>query len=411
VSELTVEPPVWLTQTKLIPPRLRDDYLPRPRLLALLAQVIPAHSLTLISAPAGYGKTTLLAGLPSTCPELPLAWLALGEEDNDFSHFCLGIIAALQRLAPALGSQTQALLLTPNGQNGGSNPVEQARRVMGALINNILAALPEPFILVLDDLHFITETVIYAALDYLLERLPPALHLVIASRYDPPLSLARLKARGQMAELRLADLRFTGEEAAAFLNDRLQLALTPAELDSLQARTEGWAAGLRLLAGSLIRMNQPGDRAAFIDRLARTDRYLFDFLAEEVLQRQEPVLRAFLLETSILAEFTPALCWAVTRREDAAALLEKLYHRNLFLVVVDELLTPVYRYHALFAEFLQQQLSREAPARRAELHRRAAQALTNPRQIISHYLAAGDRADGLGRRQRFLLRLLRPELH
>jgi LuxR family maltose regulon positive regulatory protein len=393
LSELTVDPLVWLTQTKLIPPRLKEDYLPRPRLLELLSQVIPTHPLTLISAPAGCGKTTLLAGLPLACPALPLAWLALGEEDNDFSHFCFGIIAALQRLAPSLGSQAQALLLNFNSQTAGANPLEQARRVMGALINDILATLPEPFILVLDDLHFITETVIYAALDYLLEHLPPALHLVIASRYDPPLSLARLKARGQMTEFRLADLRFTGEEAAAFLNDRLQLALSPAELNSLQTRAEGWAAGLRLLAGSLVQMNQPGDRTAFINRLAQTDRYLFDFLAEEVLRRQEPAVRTFLLETSILAELTPVLCQAVTGRENAMALLDELYHRNLFLAAVDDLLTPVYRYHALFAEFLQQQLSYESPGRLVELHHRAARASTTPRQIIGHYLAAGDWAE------------------
>ncbi|MCG3211911.1 MAG: HTH-type transcriptional regulator MalT [Anaerolineae bacterium] len=388
MSELPLEPPLWLTQTKLVPPRLRDDYIPRARLLSLLGASVTDHSLTLVSAPAGYGKTTLLADLPSACPHLPMAWLALGEEDNDFSHFCLGLAAALQGLAPGIGHKAQTLLTALDSQPA-LDPAEQPRRVMALFINDIVTALPAPFVLVLDDLHIVTEPLVYAALDYLLERLPPAMRLAVTTRHDPPLALARLRARGQLAELRLADLRFTTAEAAAFLNERLHLALSTVELDNLHTRTEGWAAGLRLLAGSLARLNQPGDRAAFIDRLAHTDRYLFDFLAEEVLRRQEPALRAFLLETSILAELTPALCQTVTGRDDAAALMEELYRRNLFLVAVDDLLTPVYRYHALFAEFLQQQLAREAPVRLTELHCRAASASTAPRQVIGHYLAAG----------------------
>lgn len=389
MSEFSSEPSLWLTQTKLVPPRLRDDYLPRARLLSLLANSVTNHPLTLVSAPAGYGKTTLLADLPSACPQWPLVWLALGQEDNDFSYFCLGLITALQRLSPSLGQAARAMLTNPENQPAPA-PAEQARRVMSLLINDSLATQTTPFVLVLDDLHVVTEPLIYTALDYLLERLPPAMRVVITTRQDPPLALARLRARGQLAELRLADLRFTPAEAAAFLNEGLHLALSTAELERLHARTEGWAAGLRLLAGSLARLNQPGDRTAFINRLAQTDRYLFDFLAEEVLRRQEPAMRAFLLETSILEELTPELCRAVTGRDDAAALLDELYRRNLFLAAVDDALSPVYRYHALFAEFLQQQLSRETPTRLPDLHRRAAQAVAIPHQRIGYYLAAQD---------------------
>jgi LuxR family maltose regulon positive regulatory protein len=216
------------------------------------------------------------------------------------------------------------------------------------------------------------------------------MHLVIATRYDPPLALARLKARGQMTEFRLTDLRFSDDETATFLNERLRLALSPAELVNLQARTEGWAAGLRLLAGSLTRITTPTDRTAFITTLARTDRYLFDFLAEEVLRQQEPHLRVFLLETSILPELTPPLCQAITGRQDAADILEEIYRRNLFLMSIEDTAGtsyPTYRYHALFAEFLRRRLEQELPERRIDLHRRAAESSLIPGRRVAHFLA------------------------
>ncbi|MBI3760447.1 MAG: hypothetical protein HY260_01105 [Chloroflexi bacterium] len=444
-------PPDWLAQTKLHPPRLRDDIIPRPRLLAALRDAVAARPLTILSAPPGYGKTTLLAALAlevSKVPEVPEvskvskvskvdnsalltlgtldtshfplgtspAWLSLDEADNDPVHFLTAVIAALQRLDPDCGAAALSLLKT--------NPGADVRRVVAALINDLLSRLqgaptshqplpPDLYVLILDDLHLITERAIYAALDYWLERLPPSMRLVIATRHDPPLALARLRARGELAEIRLADLRFTPEEMTALLNDRLRLGLSPGDLAALQSRTEGWAAGLRLLALSLGHFPSPVHRAAFIGHLSQTDRYVFDFLADEVLNRQPPDVRTFLLETSILSELTPPLCQAVTGRGDAEAILEDLYRRNLFLVAVDapsrlqDAPTPpppstshfalptshFYRYHALFAQFLRQRLERELPDRVIELHRRAAEAykrsvgMSLPYRAIGHYLA------------------------
>jgi len=373
--------PDWLVQTKLHPPLLREDVIPRPRLLDALRHALTSYPLTLLSAPAGYGKTTLLAALPHAFPELSLAWLSLDEEDNDPARFLIGLVAALRRLNPACGTTAQTLLA------GLSNPGAEARRIIGVLINDILETLPDPFVLILDDLHLISELTIFAALDYLLERLPPQMHLVMAARHDPPLALARLRGRGQMAELRLADLRFTFDEATLFLNEKLHLDLSSDDLAALQDRTEGWPVGLRLLAGSLDRISSAAGRTAFIADLAHTDRYVLDFLADEVLSRQEPGVRTFLLETSILSELTAALCQAVTGRADAGAILEDLYRRSLFLVAVDATATT-FRYHALFAAFLRQRLAQVMPQRVSDLHRRAAEAQTDPGHAIKHYLAA-----------------------
>ncbi|MBI3359844.1 MAG: AAA family ATPase, partial [Chloroflexi bacterium] len=259
----------WLAQTKFHPPRLRGDVISRSRLLGDLHDALTSHALTLISAPAGYGKTTLLAEWVHTTSKLQtpnskvqtpnsqavdvgdlkfevgsldfsgVAWLSLDEDDNDPARFLAALIAALQRLHPACGATAQTLLTSL------PNPGAEARRVIGALINDVLESLPDPFVLVLDDLHLIAEPSIYAALDYLLERLPSQMHLAVSARHDPPMALARLRARGELAELRLPELRFTDEEASQFLNDKLRLGLSPADLTTLQARAEGWPAGLR----------------------------------------------------------------------------------------------------------------------------------------------------------------------
>jgi LuxR family maltose regulon positive regulatory protein len=370
----------WLTQTKFIPPRPRDDLVTRRRLLDILSTAVNAHVLTLVSAPPGYGKTTLLASLPAAFPAVPIAWLSLDDDDNDPVRFLSALNRALQRLNPSFGINFPALLASF------TDPASEARRVMGALINEMLEHLSETWV-ILDDLHLITEPVIFSALDYWLERLPPQMHLIIATRHDPPLVLARLRARGQLAEVRVPNLRFTVDEARDFLNEKLCLGLSPEDLAQLQIRAEGWAAGLRLLAGSLDRISSANDRAAFIQNLAQTDRYVFDFLADEVLRRQEPETRAFLLDTSILPELTPTLCAAVTGRADAQQVLDDLYRRNLFLTQVDER-GAAFRYHALFAEFLQVQLKREMPQRIAELHRRAGDVQRNTAHAIAHYLAA-----------------------
>jgi LuxR family maltose regulon positive regulatory protein len=260
------------------------------------------------------------------------------------------------------------------------------------LINEVLEIIPSSFALILDDLHLVTEPAIYVALDYLLEHALPQMHFVIATRVDPPLALARLRARGQVAEMRLAELRFTDEESMTFLNNRFGLDLIQEELDSLQSHTGGWVVGLRLLAGSLSHLSVGIERQAFIEDLVQSDRYIYDFLAEEVLNQQTPEVRAFLLKTAILFELTPALCQAVTGREDAGSILEQIYHHNLFVLETDipfrhdptaesdrsfsshEAVRsyfathPTYRYHDLFVEFLRDKLNQEMPELLPELH-------------------------------------------
>jgi LuxR family maltose regulon positive regulatory protein len=366
----------WLPQTKFYPPAARPDLVPRPHLAAALHAAAGAR-LTLITAPAGYGKTTLVAEWLATPPAPASAWLALDAGDNDLARFLTALIAAVRRLAPACGTRAAALI-------AGGEPA--IRPVVGALINEILETITQPAVLVLDDLHLLTTPEIYVALDYLLDHLPATLRLIVLTRQDPPLALARLRARGQLAELRVAALRFSAAEAAAFLNEQVGLGLAAEPLTALHTRTEGWPAGVRLLAGALERGE--ADPAALERAMSQAEGYLFEFLAEEVLRHQDPDVRRFLLDTAILPTLTPALCAAVTGRADAETVLADLARRNLFL-------TPVagpagsYQYHTLFAEFLRRQLDQEVPARGPDLHRRAAEAATAPEPAIRHYLAAG----------------------
>lgn len=373
-------------QTKLQSPQIGDDLQTRPSLLTRLDHAITTHPLTLIAAPAGSGKTTLAAAWASAShnPQSAIrtvCWLTLDETDSDPARFIILLLAALRQHFPDFGANTETVLGTM------ADPAKDLHRVLGVLINELLALAVEPLIFFLDDLHAIHAPLVFQGLDYLLEHLPPHVHLVIATRHDPPLSLARLRARGQLAEFRLADLRFTPQEAAALLNDRLHLNLPSSEVDTLQSRTEGWVTGLRLLALSLERIPAGTARSDFIAQMVASDRYLFDFLAEEVLNRQDADTRAFLLQTSILPELTPALCRAVTGRVDAAEVLETLFRRNLFLTAVPGP-EPIYHYHDLFAAFLRQQLERQQPECLPDLHRRAAEAQPNPTQAIRHYLAA-----------------------
>lgn len=279
---------------------------------------------------------------------------------------------------------------------GGSSANDQARRVMGLLINDMVERISDPLVLVSDDLHAVTEPAALDALTYLIERIPPQLHLVIATRNDPQLPLARLAARRQLAELRRAQLGFTRVEAEQLLDAAFDVCLANEDLDSLLARTEGWAVGLCLFATTLQRMERAADRSTFIAKMAGSDRYVFQFLAEEVLERQEPKIQRILLQTSILNELTPALCRAVTGLAHAADILDRLYHENLFIVSMNEHNGPSgrYRYHALFSDFLQKKLAAVMPDQVNELHRRAAEAHPSSTRSIAHYLAAGlwDRA-------------------
>lgn len=381
--------PVWLAQTRIHAPLPRADVMARPTLLARLRAFSIAHPFTLISAPAGYGKTTLLAEFCRDAvaarphPDrpaaiLPAAWLSLEEEDNDPARFLQAIVASLRCLNPACGATALALLRDL------PHPAAQVRQISAALINDILETMPAAFVLALDDLHLIKEPAIFLALDHLIAHSPASLHLLIGARQDPPLALARLRARGQLAELRQVDLRFAADEIACFLNEMQGLALSREALARLEGLSEGWPAGLRLLASSLGRI-AAAERSAFIANLRRGDRDIFEFLAREVLDRQEADLRCFLLQTSILAELTPDLCAAVSGRADAGARLEELYRRNLF--IVDLRTGGSYRYHALFREFLRRRLALELPEQMQELHRRAA-AVGAPDHAIRHWLAA-----------------------
>ncbi|MCL5951031.1 MAG: LuxR C-terminal-related transcriptional regulator [Chloroflexi bacterium] len=375
-NQTAINPP-WFAKSKLHAPPLPPGTLARPRLQTALRASVTDHAFTLISAPAGYGKTTLLSSIPLSLPRPLVAWLTLDQEDNDPANFLAALIASLQEMDPTCGSNAQALLREL------PNPGDQVRRVMGVLLNDILEDISAPFLLVLDDLHLVSEPAVYVALDYLLDHLPTQMHVAAATRHDPPLGLARLRARRQMSEFRWSDLCFTLSEVASFLNDKQHLKLTLDTLTNIHSRTEGWVTAVILLAQSLSRHS--GFSAAMVCS-TEADRYIFDFLSDEVLYNQDEPTRMFLLETSILPELTPALCQAVTGRRDSRAILDHLQRHCLFIQPTDDS-GATYRYHALFAEFLRQCLALEMPDRLAELHRRAARAEKIPSRAIGHLLA------------------------
>ncbi|MEO5922210.1 MAG: LuxR C-terminal-related transcriptional regulator [Bryobacteraceae bacterium] len=361
---------VWLASTKLTAPARRHDALLRARLVQALKLSLEQSRLTLVSAPAGAGKTTLLAELPHSFPQTKWAWLLLDSDDNDPSRLVAALIASLE----AAGIIVEEQSATPG----------DARFRAIAIINQIAQSTGQ-FALVLDDLHVISEKSVHDVLDFLIDNLPPNLRIVLASRHDPPMSLARRRARGELGEIRLQDLSFTEDETSALVNQCLGLKLTQEEVTALQSRTEGWAAGLRLLATSLSQL--PANRTSILQSGMQGSRRIFDFLAEEVLDRQTPDLRNFLLETSILASLRPDVCNTLTGRRDSVRILEDLYSRNLYVVAADESETS-FRYHDLFADFLRERLRRERPDDWSGLHERAARAERSPHDRLRHFLAA-----------------------
>ncbi|HEU5011274.1 MAG TPA: helix-turn-helix domain-containing protein [Roseiflexaceae bacterium] len=402
-NERSTEPvPVpWFPRTKLQPPRLRSDLLARPRLVARLRDALKHARLILVAAPAGAGKTTLLT---SALAEFSgdSAWISLDDDDNDPARFFAVLLAALDQLAP--GAAAAALPLMHALETQQADRTTQVRQAVATLINAVMERLHAPGWLILDDLHVINEPLVHAALEYLMNQLPVSLTLVIATRHDPLLPLARLRARRELLEIRLPDLRFTAAETADLLTDCLGLPLSAGEVSALYQRTEGWAAGLSLLAASLTALESADERARFLAHLVQTDRYLFDYLAEEVLDRQDAATRSFLLDTAILPELTPQACQTITGREDAAALLDTLYRRNLFLVTLRSEQKVAYRYHDLFRAFLLERLRRDAPERLRELHRRAARSAADPQRATEHLLqaelwdAAADSIEAIGER-------------
>ncbi|NIO69567.1 MAG: LuxR family transcriptional regulator, partial [Anaerolineae bacterium] len=293
-----------LLSTKLYIPPVRPELVPRPRLIERLDEGLRlGHRLTLISAPAGFGKTTLLSEWvqrrSEITPPLPVAWISLDEDDNDPAHFLAYFITALQTIEENIGEGALSALQSPQ-----SPPMET---VLTALINQI-NTIPDTFVLVLDDYHLITAQPIHDALAFLLDHLPSNMHLIISTRTDPSLPIARLRGRGQVTELRQTDLRFTLDEAAEFLNQVMRLHLSADDVTVLASRTEGWIAGLQMAAVS---MQGQEDVAGFIQAFTGSDRYILDYLVEEVLQRQPESVQTFLLQTSILDRLTGPLCDAV----------------------------------------------------------------------------------------------------
>ncbi len=394
-----------LLQTKLYIPSIRPDpavsprtsLVPRPRLIQQLNEGLP-RKLTLLSAPAGFGKTTLISSWLEQL-NLPVAWLSLDKDDNDFARFWTYLIAALQTIWPEVGTGMLAMLQ--------SSPLPPSHTLLTLLLND-LTAVPEKYILVLDDYHTIETETIDQALTYFIDHLPPRMHLVMTTRADPNLPLSRLRANGQLNELRSADLRFTPAETAQFLEQMTGLSLTAAEVDALDRRIEGWIAGLQMAALSL-GQREAVTIARFIQEFSGSHRYIMDYLVDEVLQHQPAEVQTFLLYTSILDQLCGPLCEAIFRRGEAPArgrdlappplapdaskaqeLLSYLEHANLFITPLDDQ-QHWYRYHPLFADLLRQRLQQTYPGQVATLHLSASQwyeqaGLTGP--AVQHALAA-----------------------
>jgi LuxR family maltose regulon positive regulatory protein len=380
-----------LLATKLAIPLPRAGLVPRPHLIERL-QAGLRGPLTLLAAPPGCGKTSLI-GAWRAGPHgraTPLAWVALDAGDNDPARFWRYTLSALDRVAPGAAAAALALLDAPQPA-----PIE----VVLTPVLNALSATPQEMVLALDDYHVIAEHAIHQGVSFLLAHLPPPLHLLLATRADPPLPLARLRARRAVTELRAADLRFSAPEAAAFLTEVMGLPLDAAAVAALEARTEGWVAGLQLAALSL--QGRPAaDMAAFIAAFTGSNRHVVDYLVEEVLERQDAAVQTFLLRTSILDRLCAPLCAAVVAAEEeqegsvaaCRRVLEALERGNVFVVGLDEE-RRWYRYHHLFAEVLRSRVQQAQPLLVPELHRRASawcarEGLT--REAIAHALAAGE---------------------
>lgn len=377
--------------TKLFIPPPRPEVVARPQLIERLNTALH-RPLTLIAAPAGYGKTTLAAAWAAQLAH-PVAWLALDEADDDPLRFCTYLLAALQRAVPAVGVDLLPAL------RSGQLPPQPV--LVGTLVNDLAAVRPAPLVCVLDDFHAVQDPAILSLVQALLAH-GGGLHLCLATREDPALPLARLRARDQVTEVRAADLRLSEAEIGAFLRDGMGLPLSPVDVVRLAERTEGWAAGLQLAGLSLQGRSDP---AAFVERLSGSHRFILSYLTEEVLARQPAEVQAFLLQTSILERLCGELCDAVMGVGESAnpgsvdlpfadsqSLLAHLERANVFLTPLDDE-GRWYRYHHLFGELLQVQLRRRGLEQVAELHRRASrwhEAQAMPVEAIGHALAAGE---------------------
>ncbi|MGH3616313.1 MAG: LuxR C-terminal-related transcriptional regulator [Pseudonocardia sp.] len=363
----------WIPRTKLVVPRPAPHVEPDPAVLDTLRRATTTASLTLITAQAGSGKTTAAAAFAAaTAPRT--AWISLDDGDDDLVVLLHLIAMALNPLLPDGCAALDDLL------RAGLPGAGDGRRAAGVLVNDVLADDPDPILLVLDDLHVLTDAEALAALGYLLDHLPPTLRVLATARHDPPLHLARRRVHGTLAEVRSEQLRCTVGRADALLNGRLELGLSPEQVAHTVSASGGWITGVRLLGELLARGR--GTAAGVTDSAD-----LYDYLAEEVLAIEPERVRRFLLDTCVLDELTPASCDALTMAEDATALLAGLHRTHPFLVTTG-LRGGGYRYQALFATFLRGRLDLE-PARAAKLHRRAADIVDEPARRIEHLLAAG----------------------
>jgi LuxR family maltose regulon positive regulatory protein len=390
-----------LLQTKLYVPPPRPDLVPRPRLIERLNTGV-MRKVTLISAPAGFGKSTLVSGWLAESGR-SAAWLSLDEGDNDPVRFWTYLIAAVQAVHPEMGEEARQII--------GSPQLRSAEPAVISLINDI-SDLTRNLILVLDDYHVIEAGRIHDRLSYLLENQPPNLHVVLITRADPPLSLARLRAHGQLLEVRARDLQFTPDEAATLLNDVMALALEPEQLAAVHQRTEGWIVGLRLAALSL-RGHPAYD--TFVRQFTGSHQFVLDYLTEEVLRALPGAQREFLLRTSILDRFCGALCHAVTGDAASERLLDEVRKGNLFLIPLGRITFAEpgghwFRYHHLFAEVLRALLERDHPDEMAVLHLKAAAWFEDQGyadEAVDHALRSGD----MQRAKESILKHWSPILH
>jgi LuxR family maltose regulon positive regulatory protein len=377
-----------LLATKLFIPPTRPELVPRPRLIDQLnASAYPGCKLILISAPAGFGKTTLVSewvqAMSRATPPMAIAWLSLDEGDNDPTRFLAYFIAALNQakgIEAEIGKGSLSMLQSPQP------PPTEA--VLTPLINEI-ASIPDRTILVLDDYHVIESTQVDEVLTFLLEYLSPQIHLVIATREDPHLPLPRLRARGQMTELRATELRFTSAEAAEFLNQTMGLSLSSEDITALETRTEGWIAGLQLAA---ISMRRHKDADSLIKAFTGSHKLIQDFLIEEVLGQQSERIQKFLLQTSILDQLTGSICDALTHQSNSQSTLEYLERANLFIIPQDDE-RRCFRYHHLFADLLRLRLRQTQPEQLSVLHSQASKWYEKngfADEAIAHALRAGD---------------------
>ena len=367
-----------LLATKINIPPLREKRVMRPHLVARLNADL-TRKLTLISSPAGFGKTTLLCEFAAQI-DRPVAWFSIDEEDNDTTRFIAYLIAALGKIKPGFGESIYQVLQTPKP--------ERIESLLAVMINEISSEFPS-IILVLDDYHLIETTEIHQTLTFIIEHQPAQMHIMIATRADPPLPLARLRARDQLTELRERELRFSGDETAEFLNRVMELGLGEQELLAMDQRTEGWAVGLQLAALSL---QDQADKEDFVKSFAGSNRYILDYLGQEVLNSLDQETRKFLLQTSILERLNASLCETLTGFADSQRIVEDLEADHLFILPLDQE-RIWYRYHALFKEFLLKTLSGTQPDQIPTLHLKASTWFEEQGymdEAIEHALSAGD---------------------